>query len=125
MEETRRKKRILVCGGRDYADTKLLERILDCAVDKWGKDGIVIIHGGARGADSLAGRWAEYHKIECIEEKADWKKHGKSAGPIRNQKMLDEHAPDIVVAFPGGTGTAHMVKISKNKLGEENVLELK
>jgi hypothetical protein len=119
------KKRILVCGGRDFSDRSLLERILDLSLDKWGADGIVIIHGGARGADTLAGEWAKYHNIECIEEKADWEKYGKRAGPIRNQKMLDEHKPEIVVAFPGGTGTTHMVLLAKGKLGANNVLELK
>ena len=44
-----------------------------------------------------------------MEMPADWTKHGKAAGPIRNQKMLDE-CPDLVVAFPGGKGTADMVR---------------
>jgi len=41
---------------------------------------------------------------------ADWSRHGKSAGPIRNRQMLIEGRPDIVVAFPGGKGTANMIK---------------
>ena len=41
---------------------------------------------------------------------ADWAKHGRKAGPIRNQRMIDEGRPDLVVAFPGGTGTADMVE---------------
>jgi acyl-CoA synthetase (NDP forming) len=41
---------------------------------------------------------------------ANWKKHGKSAGPIRNQLMLDVGKPDLVIAFPGGSGTADMIR---------------
>ena len=41
---------------------------------------------------------------------ANWKKHGRAAGPIRNKQMLEEAKPDLVIAFPGGAGTANMVK---------------
>lgn len=41
---------------------------------------------------------------------ADWKTHGKRAGSIRNQKMIDDYHPQLVVAFPGGAGTADMVR---------------
>jgi hypothetical protein len=44
--------------------------------------------------------------------KADWHRHGRAAGPIRNQKMLD-WGPDLVVAFAGGTGTAGMVRLAR------------
>ena len=43
----------------------------------------------------------------------DWKKYGKKAGPLRNQQMLEEGKPDLVVAFPGGNGTADMVRRAK------------
>ena len=41
---------------------------------------------------------------------ADWAKHGKAAGPIRNAEMLTEFLPDYIVAFPGGKGTADMLR---------------
>ena len=47
------------------------------------------------------------------EYPADWKKYGKSAGPLRNQRMIDEGKPDLVVAFPGGVGTADMISRAK------------
>ena len=94
----------LVCGGRDYRDYKRL-----CAV--LGVLGpTVVVHGGARGADSLAGAWAASHGVPSRVYKADWKKHGKAAGVIRNGEMLEGAAPDVVVAFPGGRGTADMVR---------------
>jgi len=45
--------------------------------------------------------------------RAKWSKHGRAAGPIRNQEMIDECKPDLVVAFPGGRGTADMVRRAK------------
>lgn len=72
----------------------------------------LIIHGGANGADQLAGAFGEAFGIAVATFKADWSR-GKSGGPIRNQRMLDEAKPDMVLAFPGGTGTANMVKLAK------------
>jgi hypothetical protein len=101
--------RVLVCGGRDYSDASRVDVVLR------GIEPDVIIHGGASGADRLAGQWAWKNGKGCRVEFADWQLHGKAAGPIRNQKMLDEHAPDLVVAFPGGRGTADMVRRAKAK----------
>jgi hypothetical protein len=70
----------------------------------------VIIQGGADGADECARIYAGAYSVECITFAADWKKHGKAAGPIRNQKMIDEGKPECVLAFPGGRGTADMVR---------------
>ena len=99
--------RVLVCGGRDFDDRQLLNNTL---VDLHAAEGIdVIIHGCAHGADEIAGTWAHYAGIEQVRFPADWRVNGKAAGPIRNQQMLDEGKPDVVVAFPGGRGTADMM----------------
>jgi hypothetical protein len=45
---------------------------------------------------------------------AEWKKHGKRAGPLRNMRMLEEWKPDGVAAFPGGSGTADMIAQARN-----------
>lgn len=102
--------RILVCGGRDFNNSGLVWEVLN---DTIGTETAVIIEGGARGADASARSFARNYRMELITYEADWKTHGKSAGHIRNQKMLDEGKPDLVIAFPGGQGTAHMVKIAK------------
>lgn len=100
--------RVLVCGGRNYADRGRLFAAMD---DLHGHlDFSAVIHGGAPGADSLAGEWARSRGVEEIAVPADWKRHGKAAGPRRNQSMLDDHHPTCVVAFPGGKGTADMVR---------------
>ena len=70
----------------------------------------LIIHGGASGADRLAGAWANQNGVNVVEYKARWKQFGKGAGPIRNRQMLDEGKPDLVVAFKGDRGTANMIK---------------
>lgn len=114
--------RILVCGGRDYKDYLRIKEVLDNLHDEGGhpykKEITEIIHGNATGADTLAALWASHtwkHNGDSIEVKvfpADWDKHGKSAGYIRNQQMLDEGKPDLVIAFPGGKGTTNMVQLA-------------
>lgn len=110
--------RVLVCGGRDYSASDAwnwLERNLkdELAFATGCHSALTIdaiIHGGARGADEGAARWAASEHVKVLAYPADWKKHGKAAGPIRNQRMIDEAKPDIVVAFPGGRGTADMIR---------------
>jgi YspA, cpYpsA-related SLOG family len=107
--------RVLVCGGRDYDDLDWVFQVLDDIGVRH------IIHGasylGRRnprcGADYLADVYGEKRCIPTTRYPADWSKHGKAAGPIRNQQMLDESRPRLVVAFPGGRGTADMVRRAK------------
>lgn len=99
--------RVLVCGGRDYSNSRLVQETL------WDLDqtkGITaIIQGGCRGVDRIARDWCD-KDTKCITVPALWHEHGKAAGPIRNQRMIDDFKPDLVVAFPGGRGTADMVR---------------
>lgn len=100
--------RVLVCGGRDFKDCGLLFATLDRLAAYNGID--CIIEGDAHGADRIAGAWAKRRRVDLRLFPADWRKHGRAAGPIRNQAMLDQGRPDLVVAFPGGAGTADMVR---------------
>jgi cysteine synthase len=100
--------KVLVCGGRDFADRDWLFRELD-RIDREIGGISAIIHGCALGADTLAGEWATARSKQVAEFPADWDTHRRAAGPIRNKQMLDEGKPDLVVAFPGGRGTANMV----------------
>lgn len=113
--------RILVCGGRDYLNYEAVVGVLDRL---WGPDYLdtpTILSGGAKGADALAKAYAFSSELPYEEYPADWKQHGKAAGFIRNQKMLDEGKPDLVVAFPGGSGTADMVRRAR-KAGVEVIV---
>jgi hypothetical protein len=70
-----------------------------------------IIHGGCpTGADKFADEYCVVNWLDMQVFRADWTAHGKAAGPIRNQRMIDEGKPDLVVAFPGGRGTADCVR---------------
>jgi hypothetical protein len=104
--------RVLVCGGRDFANRNYLFTVLG-EVHDLERPITCIIHGGAPGADALAGQWADWRDVPSQKFAADWKAHGRAAGPIRNQIMLDEGRPDIVIAFEGGRGTADMVRRAK------------
>jgi hypothetical protein len=99
--------RVLVCGGRDFTDWALLKDTLDGLEPMQAS---VIIHGAARGADTLASCWGKLRKVPVWAFQADWEKHGHAAGPFRNAQMIAEGLPDLVVAFPGGRGTADMVR---------------
>lgn len=132
-------KRILVCGGRDFASLyegyvvlnnieearrlqkeyifihntlySLVSWSLDPYSDMKLLEQITIIQGGARGVDRAALAFArEYYPMNEETYFADWKTHGKAAGAIRNRQMLVEGKPDLVVAFPGNKGTADMIR---------------
>ena len=114
-------KRILICGGRDYFKYREFDRYMDEIYGDIGEGedfDCVVVQGGAKGADFLAKGWAYSMGFPCEEYPANWKQYGKAAGSIRNQQMLDEGKSDIVVAFPGGSGTADMVRRAK-KAGVE------
>lgn len=99
-------RRVLVCGGRDFAQPDQMATVLALYPMS------VLIHGGQRGADIMAGDWAGRNGITTdpypVSEKIDGKWPG--AGPKRNARMLRNGRPDLVLAFPGGKGTSNMVQ---------------
>lgn len=103
--------RVLVCGGRRYGNITHVAQVLS-ALHR-GEGIAAVIEGGASGADRIAREWAKYNRITSVTYAADWKMHGRAAGPKRNQKMLDSERVDLVLAFPGGSGTADMVRRAK------------
>ena len=89
-------RRILVCGDRNWDDRDLIFDTLD----EWNKlYNLTIIHGGAKGADSMAGEWAIANHCPLLVFYADWHIHGRAAGPIRNKRMLEEGRPDEGFVF--------------------------
>lgn len=116
--------KVLVCGGRTFNDFKLLNSVLD---DIHKYDTITtVISGNAPGADTLGETWAGLNSVARDVYPADWSnlntkplkvktnKHGTynaMAGFIRNNKMIVEGKPDLIVAFTGGKGTKHMIDL--------------
>jgi hypothetical protein len=116
--------RWIICGGRDYTAKDYAFLTLDALASSWGKPDLVI-DGAAKGADTIGHEWAKARGVDTKRVPADWDKHGKAAGPIRNQAMLNMlDAGDLVVALPGGKGTADMVKRAKLRYGV-NVVRLR
>ena len=105
--------RVLVTGGRDYPDRQaVFSRLATCRQEAV-RNGLklIVIHGDCpTGADQLAALWCRREGIDERRYPAQWNLHGRSAGPRRNQRMLDEEQPDLVLAFPGGRGTADLVR---------------
>ena len=102
--------RVLVCGGRTYSDRRRVTLTIRKLIRRGAE---VLIHGGANGADMLAvTAWQKCRPVtdpgSIIWFPAEWERLGLAAGPIRNQRMIDEGKPDVVIAFPGGRGTADM-----------------
>lgn len=102
--------RLLVCGGRNFADAEKMDAKLRSILRDGAMTPHTIIHGGASGADTLAGEWAALNGCLCEVYPADWSNHGRAAGPIRNRQMIVEGRPHAVLAMEGGKGTANMVK---------------
>lgn len=103
-------KYVLVTGSRDWTDIDIIKKELE----KLEKN-VILIHGGAKGADSIAGRLWKQMGGKVIECKADWDKYGKAAGPKRNEQMLTEFDISSALAFRNGCskGTSHMVELLK------------
>ena len=99
---------VLVCGGRDFTDAAMVKRVMDELAESHGP--FVVRHGVARGADTLAGKWAQKRGFRVDAMPADWDKHGRRAGYVRNAAMLAKGGVILVVAFPGGRGTADMCR---------------
>lgn len=87
--------RILITGDRHWNDEQLIRNWLSACSQFTS---VTIVHGGARGADTIADKVAKELGYATACYPADWARYGRAAGPIRNAQMLDSH-PDLVLAF--------------------------
>lgn len=109
--------RILVTGSRDFDDSDLIAFQLGWAAGEGAREGrrVTVIHGACpTGADAMADRLARDHGFTVEPHPADWRGHGKAAGPIRNRGMVQAGA-DVCLAFikdgsHGATGCADMAE---------------
>lgn len=108
--------RILVTGSRAWTNVDVVEAHLASAI--YQHVPAVIVHGGCpTGADAIAGNWARrYDYLGLTEETwpADWSRHGRAAGPIRNAAMVAAGA-DVMLAFPLGAsrGTRGCMRLAE------------
>jgi hypothetical protein len=135
--------RVLVCGSRTFATEHEHDEGFASERDLWeydvltavldglreGHDIEAVITGGAKGADRQGHDWAGFYGYERPVFHADWAKHGNAAGPIRNQQMLDEGKPDLVVAFVDkplaeSRGTVDMVSRARKAAVKTVVVEV-
>ncbi len=102
---------VLICGDRDWTNRGLIHSML-VRLCHDGYD--TVVEGDARGADKIAGFVAEDLALEVQVFPAQWDRYGRSAGALRNQQMLDEGKPDLVVFFhddlENSKGTKDMVR---------------
>jgi len=113
--------KVLICGGRDFDDYDMMANLLSELRAKHPQ--LEIVSGGARGADSLADYYAQTNGVKITVMKADWDTHGKGAGIIRNNQMLDL-VPDLVLAFWDGRsrGTLHTIEEARRRGLETKVM---
>lgn len=108
--------KIIIAGSRDFTDYRLLLQKVDDIIEELecDRNKIIIVSGGARGADLLGEKYADECGFPVAKFEADWDKHGKSAGYKRNKEMAKYG--DVLIAFWDGQskGTGHMIDLAKN-----------
>ena len=114
-------KKIAIVGSRNFNDFDLMNRVVfQDYIEKNGlyAEDVMIISGGANGADKLAEKLAQLRGYKLVVFKADWNKYGKKAGIIRNQYIVE--SADVVFAFwnKKSSGTANSIQRAIN-LGKE------
>ena len=103
--------RVIFCGGRDFKESRMLSYVLWYVHERRGLADLV--HGGQRGADQMANRWAFEHGVHRTEIRAEWSKYGSTkALMVRNRKMFDLK-PQGVIAFPGDVNSRAVVQSAR------------
>lgn len=116
--------RVIIAGGRDFRDYRYLKQECDFMLSKLiNTNKIEIVSGGANGADKLGEYYAKENEFKLTVMKADWDKHGRSAGYIRNAEMA-EYATHVLVFWDGKSrGSKHMIDIANERKLKCRVVE--
>ena len=103
--------KVIIAGGRDIHDYQL---VLD-AIEESRLEITTVVSGGAKGVDALGEHYAEQMNLPLHVYPADWKSHGRAAGPIRNSKMAS-NADALIAVWDGKSkGTRNMIETAHNK----------
>lgn len=102
--------RLAIVGSRNFNDWDKFVDFIDECLKEWGDDIECVVSGGASGVDTMAKKWAGKNKKKLEEFLPEWNIYGRSAGPIRNSKIIERSTH--VIAFPskGGKGTQDSIK---------------
>jgi len=104
--------RVIICGGRDLNEQdRGLMNAISCATKERQWKIETVISGAARGGDQIGERWAKRWDRKVERYPANWNKYGRGAGFVRNEQMAQ--VAEAVIALPGGSGTAHMIKTAR------------
>lgn len=106
--------KLIIAGGRDFNDYQTLKGRLDNLLRSKNLEDIVIISGGAKGADSLGERYAKERCLRLEIYEAEWDRFGKRAGYLRNSLMAD-NADALVAFWNGSAGTGHMITLAEEQ----------
>jgi len=101
----------IIAGSRHFHDYATLE----AAIRFSGFTITRVISGEAEGVDQLGERWARDHGLAIHQCPADWKKHGRAAGPIRNKQMANIGEALIALPCPCSKGTHGMIRFAREK----------
>lgn len=118
--------RVIVCGGRDFQDKDFCFRKLDEIISPLKN--IEIVSGNAKGADAFGEEYALKKGLKLSIFKADWKKYGRAAGPIRNREMyhyaLEDHP--MIIAFWDGVskGTKNMIDVAPKNGADIHIVKI-
>ncbi len=108
-------RRVVIAGCRDYTNYEEAREYIDCCIsDMRQKHKIIVVSGGAKGADALGERYAKEHGL-CVERHpAEWERYGRGAGPKRNREMAQ--TADMIICFwdEKSKGTKSMIGYAQN-----------
>ena len=104
--------KVIIAGCRDFDNYELLKEKCEYYLqNKMQTHNVIIVSGHAAGADTLGERFAAEHNLLCELHPADWSKHGRAAGPIRNAEMAD--VADALIAFWDGESRGRMARLGE------------
>lgn len=117
--------KVIIAGGRDIENHSLVQMAIEAAGFYFSE----VVSGGARGVDYVGAALAALHGVPVRIYEAEWRQHGKAAGPMRNRKMA-EYADALIAVWDGKSrGTKNMIEemermekpvfVLRVKLGED------